>query len=188
MIFSKRISIISICFGWIGVPQNDTNKIKYKYLPHLKKYRKNFALLLVLFVIRICEQKKKRNRKNKDLEDEQMELTEAFLNQSDVTNMNPGRKYNVYIGRSMVNVNTNKSVICCGQYAIYLALLTVIEGKKWTLKSSVMFLKSICLWPSYIITWKAINSTFSVEIFLMALAYAKYMKIVVLMAQGIIKL
>lgn len=111
----------------------------------MKKYRKNFALLLVLFVIRICEQKKKRNRKNKDLEDEQMELTEAFLNQSDVTYMNPGRKYNVYIGRLMVNVNTNKSIICCEQYAIYLALLTVIEGKEWTLKSSVMFLKSICL-------------------------------------------
>ena len=129
-------------------------------MPHLKKYRKNFALFLVLFVIRICEQKKKRNRKNKDLEDEQMELTEAFLNQSDVTYMNPGRKYNVYIGRLMVNVNTNKSIIWCEQYAIYLALLTVIEGKEWTLKSSVMFLKSICLWPSYIITWKAINSTF----------------------------
>ena len=40
----------------------------------------------------ICEQKKKRGRKNKDLPDEQMEWTETFLNRSDVNYMNPGRE------------------------------------------------------------------------------------------------
>ena len=50
------------------------------------------------FKLHTCEQKKKGGRKNKDLDDEKMEWNEAFLNRSDVTYMNQGRK-TTYIGK-----------------------------------------------------------------------------------------
>ena len=43
--------------------------------------------------------KGKRGRKSNDLSDEQIAWIEEFLNRSDVTYMNPGRKDNVYIGK-----------------------------------------------------------------------------------------
>lgn len=119
--------------------------------------------------------KKKRVRKNKDLDDDQKKWIDSFLNWSDVTYMNPGRKDNLYV--SKINDERKYKQKRYLLWTIrHLILSMVLDGKIKILKSSVMFLRSICLSPSYVITWKAVKRTFLIEIFLMALVCAKYMK------------
>lgn len=81
--------------------------------------------------------------------------------------MNPGRKDNLYVGK----INDERKYKQ-KRYLLWtirhLILSMVLDGKIKILKSSVMFLRSICLSPSYVITWKVINRTFLTEICLLS--------------------
>ena len=98
---------------------------------------------------------------------------EWIQNWSNVTHMNPGRRGNVYIGKF-----NGKRKYKQKRFLLWVLgnLFDGIIGKVNNQKSSVIFFRSICLSPSYIITWKAINITFLKEIFPMALVGAKYVK------------
>ena len=57
----------------------------------IEKLAKKFQLRIAASV--------KKGRKSKDLSEEQIAWLEQFLNRSDITYMNPGRKDNVYVGK-----------------------------------------------------------------------------------------
>ena len=95
----EEVQSISCSFKAKLSLSRSVNKAQKDLLAILRKTYKVTGKLVRQFKLRICEQKKKRDRKNKNPDDKHMKWIEAFVNRSDITYMNLSRKGNIYIGK-----------------------------------------------------------------------------------------
>ena len=130
--------------------------------------------------LHICEQNIKRDQKDENLDDKQLELIEAFLNWSDVLHMNVGRKDNVYIGKFNSEHKYKQKRYLVWMMRDLLNFINCIRGKEQdTERFSDVFEIDLSS-HSYLITWKVINNIFLIRdishgscVFLIAHGYWK---------------